>query len=114
MSTVQVQPLRPPEDPCPRILVLDHSVVECADRECTEAAAHLGDPAQAIHRLCQAMQPGSAPMTALEIAARLGYPRAFTITMLSLLAQEGLVQVSETRASVHMDQIREVIHALRT
>lgn len=108
-----VPPRRPPEDPCPRLLVADHALVLCLPHPSTGVVRGLDDVAHAIYRLCAEQESEAAPLTAMEIAARLSCPRATTATHLSHLAYLGLVQLSSPHPSRAPYVLQEVLDALR-
>lgn len=79
-----------------------------------EELAELGEVAYAIYRLCVEQAQGSAPLVAMEIAARLSYPRAATAIHLSRLAHRGLVQITNPHAATTPHHLQEVLDALRS
>jgi hypothetical protein len=111
-----VPPRRSPDDPCPRLLVADHALILCTPDppfDAVEELEELGEVAYAIYRLCVEQAQGSAPLVAMEIAARLSYPRAATAIHLSRLAYRGLVQITDPHAATTPDHLQEVLDALR-
>lgn len=108
-----VPPFRSPDDPCPRLLVADHALVLCTPSPSPEALDGLDDVAHAIYRLCAEQARGSAPLVAMEIAARLSYPRAATTTQLGRLVHLGLVQLTNPHAATAPHHLQEVLDALR-
>lgn len=103
-------PHRPPADPCPRLQVLDHTLVQpAAVPGQAQVARELDDAAHALYRLC-ADQP--RPMAAMEIAARLSQPRGATALMIAHLAQQGLVRLSPPRPAAVVECLEEVLRGL--